>query len=502
MLYDQLGVAVFAGLGVMTLSFPCNAVIGHFMRKYQIKQMKLKDKRMKLVAEALSGIKVIKLYAWEESIEQKVEVIRKKELGIIKKFSYIIAAIYFIFNTMPYLVQLTSFWVYIAISDDGYLSPSTAFVSMQLFNLLNFPLSSMSVIIPIFVQAGVAITRLGKYLNNEDMKPDMIWRDPQAEYAVQIMSGEFTWQKGNEIPTLRNINLEVKQGSLVAIVGSVGCGKSSLLSAILGEMEKLKGSVIIKNSIAYVPQEAWIQNATLRNNILFGVEFNQEMYNKTIEACALTADLEILLSGDSTEIGEKGINISGGQKQRVSLARAVYSNNDIYLLDDPLSAVDSHVGKHIFQKVIGQNGVLKDKTRILVTHGIHWLPMVDTIIVMSNGTISEAGTYEDLLARNGTFAQFLKEYVQTDMNTDMENDPEIKAMRRSIFKRFEATENEDESVSLPEEEDSKLSETVVKDKFENMKESSVDEPAIALLAPAGEKLIENELGATGKVCIN
>ncbi|KAJ8938899.1 hypothetical protein NQ318_007614 [Aromia moschata] len=180
----------------------------------------------------------------------------------------------------------------------------------------------------------------------------------------------------------------VTHDEIEAIVGSVGTGKSSLLSAFLGEMDKVSGRVNTVGRIAYVSQQAWIQNATLRDNILFGKKFEKTLYQKVIEACALKADLDMLPGGDQTEIGEKGINLSGGQKQRVSLARAVYSNADIYFLDDPLSAVDSHVGKHIFDQVIGPKGMLKDKTTLLVTHGITYLPQTDNIFVLKNGEVT------------------------------------------------------------------------------------------------------------------
>jgi ATP-binding cassette subfamily C (CFTR/MRP) protein 1 len=168
----------------------------------------------------------------------------------------------------------------------------------------------------------------------------------------------------------------------------------------------------LKGSIAYVSQQAWIQNATLQDNILFGKPLDKVLYNRVIEACALSPDLKMLPAGDQTEIGEKGINLSGGQKQRVSLARAVYNNSDIYFLDDPLSAVDSHVGKHIFENLIGPRGLMKKKTRVLVTHGITYLPEIDNIIVLKDGEISESGTYKELLEKRGAFADFLVQHLQ------------------------------------------------------------------------------------------
>jgi ATP-binding cassette, subfamily C (CFTR/MRP), member 1 len=239
--------------------------------------------------------------------------------------------------------------------------------------------------------AFVAVKRLNKFMNAEELDPDNVTNNP-SENALDITDGVFSWSE--EVPTLNNINMTVKRGNLSAVVGPVGCGKTSLISALLGEMEKVRGSVNVDGTIAYVPQQAWIQNATLQDNITFGKPFNKRFYDQVVSACALTADFAMLPGGDQTEIGEKGINLSGGQKQRVSVARAVYSGADIYIFDDPLSAVDSHVGKHIFDNVLGENGILKGKTRFLVTHAISFLPKVDEIFVMVKGEISESGSYK------------------------------------------------------------------------------------------------------------
>lgn len=245
--------------------------------------------------------------------------------------------------------------------------------------------------IAFLMQAWVSVKRINKFMNAEEIDPNNVTNNANTN-ALEIVDGSFTW--GGETTTLRNINMQVKKGKLTAVVGSVGCGKTSLISALLGEMEKLKGKANVDGSVAYVPQQAWIQNATLQDNILFGKPLNKQLYDQVIEACALTQDLAMLPGGDQTEIGEKGINLSGGQKQRVALARAVYSGAEVYLLDDPLSAVDSHVGKHIFDNVFGENGILKGKTRLLVTHAVVFLPKVDEIYVMVNGEITESGSYK------------------------------------------------------------------------------------------------------------
>lgn len=193
------------------------------------------------------------------------------------------------------------------------------------------------------VQAWVSVKRINKFMNAEEIDPDNVTHNPSSD-ALSIDDGTFTW--GGETTTLKNINLKVKKGNLTAIVGQVGSGKTSLISALLGEMEKVKGQVNVDGRVAYVPQQAWIQNATLQDNILFGRTLDKRYYDEVVKACALEPDLAMLPGGDQTEIGEKGINLSGGQKQRVALARAVYSGADIYLFDDPLSAVDS-VGNQI-----------------------------------------------------------------------------------------------------------------------------------------------------------
>jgi ATP-binding cassette subfamily C (CFTR/MRP) protein 1 len=217
--------------------------------------------------------------------------------------------------------------------------------------------------------------------------------------------------------------------------------------------EKVDGLVSVEGSVAYVAQQAWIKNETLKNNILFNLPYDEDKYKRCLEACALTPDLQVLPAGDETEIGEKGINLSGGQKQRVryvirsicvfacatisigffSLARALYCDSDIYFLDDPLSAVDSHVGKHIFEKVLGNDGCLKNKTRVLVTHGISFLPRVDNIFVLKEGTVSEVGTYQELLDRKGAFAEFLVQFLTTKgADEDVEDDEELAAIKTTL----------------------------------------------------------------------
>ncbi|XP_049916463.1 ATP-binding cassette sub-family C member 3 isoform X2 [Epinephelus moara] len=414
-LWQNLGPSVLAGVAVMIMLIPFNAVIAMKTRAYQVEQMQYKDSRIKLMNEILNGIKVLKLYAWENSFKEKVLAIRQKELNVLRKTAYLGALSTMAWTSAPFLVALTTFAVYVTVDENNILDAEKAFVSLSLFNILRFPLNMLPQVISSMVQASVSLKRIQGFLSHDELDPDSVDRKNTAtDFSVTVINGKFTWAK-EDPPILHNINMMVPQGSLMAVVGHVGCGKSSLISALLGEVEKLEGEVSIQGSVAYVPQQAWIQNATLRDNILFGNPYNEQKYRCVLEACALTPDLEVLPGGDMTEIGEKGINLSGGQRQRVSLARALYSDADIYLLDDPLSAVDAHVAKHIFDNLIGPEGVLKGKTRILVTHGISFLPQVDNIMVMVEGRVSEMGSYQELLKQNGAFAEFLRNYALEDI---------------------------------------------------------------------------------------
>uniref|UniRef100_A0A8D0A0W7 ABC-type glutathione-S-conjugate transporter n=1 Tax=Sander lucioperca TaxID=283035 RepID=A0A8D0A0W7_SANLU len=389
-LWIELGPSVLAGLAVMVLMVPINGLLATKARKFQIENMKFKDKRLKIMNEILNGIKILKLYAWEPSFQAQVEGIRGQELKVMRKFAYLSSVSTFIFSCAPALVSLASFAVFVGVSPSNILTAEKAFTSISLFNILRFPLAML----PMLIATAVSKKRLEKFLGGEDLESDVVRHDP----------------------SFSTVSLDINPGRLVAVVGAVGSGKSSLMSALLGEMYNTNGFINIQGSLAFVPQQAWIQNATLRDNILFGSSHEERRFQEVIQACALAPDLELLPGGDLTEIGEKGINLSGGQKQRVSLARAVYSQSDIYLLDDPLSAVDSHVGKHLFDKVIGPNGILKDKTRILVTHGMSFLPYVDEIVVLVDGVVSEVGSYKSLRASRGAFSEFLDTYAKEQSN--------------------------------------------------------------------------------------
>ncbi|XP_064405659.1 multidrug resistance-associated protein 1-like [Halichondria panicea] len=430
-LYDTMGPSIFAGFGVMLLMIPINAVIAAINRKLQVKQMLFKDSRIKLINEVLNGIKVIKLYAWERPFEKMVFGIRDKELDVLKKAAYLNAASTFTWTCAPFLVSLATFATYTLINldnPDERLTADKAFVALSLFNILRFPLSMLPYLISMLVQVSVSVKRLRTFLKNDELDSNTVtWKEEPAfgkETSVAMSNGTFLWDDESSKATLSGVDFDVKAGQLVAVVGHVGAGKSSLIQALLGEMDKTQGQVSVKGRVAYVSQQAWIQNATVKDNILFGKQINGILYGKCLNGCALEPDLEIMPGGDMTEIGEKGINLSGGQKQRVSLARAVYQEADVYLLDDPLSAVDSHVGKHIFDKVIGPGGMLRGKARVLVTHGVGFLSQCDKIVVMVEGKVTETGTYTELIENNGAFAEFLRNFSNMD-NEEGDDGPAV-----------------------------------------------------------------------------
>ncbi|XP_062269788.1 ATP-binding cassette sub-family C member 3 isoform X2 [Platichthys flesus] len=511
-LWQNLGPSVLAGVAVMIMLIPLNAVIAMKTRAYQVEQMQYKDSRIKLMNEILNGIKVLKLYAWENSFRDKVLDIRQKELNTLRKTAYLGALSTMAWTSAPFLVALTTFAVYVNVDENNILDAEKAFVSLALFNILRFPLNMLPQVISSMVQTSVSLKRIQNFLSHDELDPNSVDRkNNSTEFSVTVVNGKFTWSK-EDLPVLQNINVMVPQGSLLAVVGHVGCGKSSLISALLGEMEKLEGEISIRGSVAYVPQQAWIQNATLRDNILFGIAYNEQKYRCVLEACALTPDLEVLPGGDMTEIGEKGINLSGGQRQRVSLARALYSDADVYLLDDPLSAVDAHVAKHIFDNLIGPEGALKGKTRILVTHGISFLPQVDNIMVIVEGRVSEMGSYQELLTQNGAFAEFLRTYALEDMveedqaldeliedeesfpddalsnHTDMvDNEPVVNETKRNFIRQISVISSDGENPRCRSVRRQGCSQRKSPEPQEKKKPLEM------------EKLIQSETSATGRV---
>ncbi|KAJ2272600.1 hypothetical protein J3F81_002991, partial [Coemansia sp. RSA 371] len=426
LLYRTLGWSVFAGIVVMVVTVPLNAWLTKRMRDLQIVQMKNKDKRTMLIDETLSGIKVIKLYAWERSFLQRIQHVREAlELSVLSAYGRVYAWSSVSMMVVPFMVSFVTYLVYSVFDGEsrGPLTAQLVFVSLSLFNLLQFPLIMFPVIISALVEASVAMNRVYRLLTSDELDPSSVTRLTSTRVAkaatgdsdvvaVRVRGASFRWSTGGPL-VLDNINFSANSNEHLAVLGRVGAGKSSLASALLGDMRLEQGDVAVHGSVAYAPQQPWIMNATLRDNILFGLKYDEAFYIRVIDACALRPDLDMLAAGDLTEIGEKGINLSGGQKARVSLARAVYARADVYILDDPLSAVDAHVGRHLFEHVLGPNGLLRSRCRIHVTNAISFVSKCDSALVLRNATVAEHGPICELLKARGQVYNLIQEYGST-----------------------------------------------------------------------------------------
>nr|XP_025624778.1 ABC transporter C family member 12 isoform X4 [Arachis hypogaea] len=426
LLYQQLGVASLIGSLMLVLIVPLQTYVIAKMRKLTKEGLQQTDKRVGIMHEILAAMDTVKCYAWETSFQCRVQSIRDYELSWFRKAHLLNALNTFILNSIPVLVTVTSFGMFTLLG--GELTPARAFTSLSLFTVLRFPLNMLPNLLSQVANANVSLQRLEELFLAEErnlkQNPPLVPGLP----AISIKNGNFSWDAKAEKSTLSNINVEIPIGSLVAIVGGTGEGKTSLISTMIGELPLLNdGNAIIRGTVAYVPQISWIYNATVRENILFGSEFEYERYWKAIDVTALQHDLNLLPARDFTEIGERGVNISGGQKQRVSLARAVYSDSDVYIFDDPLSALDAHVAHEVFKNCIKE--ALGGKTRVLVTNQLHLLPQVDKIILLSDGMIKEQGTFEEL-SKCGYLFQRLMENAgkmeqQSESNEGREDHVEV-----------------------------------------------------------------------------
>lgn len=426
-LYNLLGNSMWIGVFILVISLPLNTTLFKYQKNLQKAQMKVKDERTGLISEILNNIKSLKLYAWENPYKDKLTYVRnEKELKNLKKIGIFQAFNQFIFNSTPFFVSCSTFGLFIILYKDTPLTTDLVFTALSLFNLLGFPLMTLPWTIGNIIESQVALGRLTEFLTADEIEDDVINRYPAVEnigdVAVKVTDADFLWSRKPYRTALVNINYVAKKGDLNCVLGKVGSGKSALISALLGSLHRTKGSASICGTIAYVPQTAWIMNGTIKENILFGCKYEPDFYQKTLNACALLSDLAILPDGDATQVGEKGISLSGGQKARLSLARAVYARADVYLLDDVLSAVDEHVGKHIITNVLGSTGLLKSKCRILATNSMAVLRASTHITLMSDGRIVEEGTYESIQSEDKSpmLRKILKDYGRKDNSASSE----------------------------------------------------------------------------------
>ncbi|EOA34104.1 hypothetical protein CARUB_v10021605mg [Capsella rubella] len=375
LLYGSLGASVVTAVIGLTGVFVFIFLGTKRNNTYQFSLMGNRDSRMKATNEMLNYMRVIKFQAWENHFNKRILMFRDAEFGWLSKFLYSMAGNIIVLWSTPILISALTF--------------STAILQEP---IKTFPQSMISL-----SQAMISLGRLDSYMMSKELCGDVVERSLGCDdsIVVEVRNGSFSWDDEDNKPALRDISFKVRKGELTAIVGTVGSGKSSLLASVLGEMHKISGQVRVCGNTGYVGQTSWIENGTIQDNILFGLPIVSEKYNEVLNVCCLDRDLQMMEFGDQTEIGERGINLSGGQKQRIQLARAVYQECDVYLLDDVFSAVDAHTGSDIFKNCV--RGALKGKTILLVTHQVDFLHNVDCILVMREGMIVESGRYDELV---------------------------------------------------------------------------------------------------------
>jgi len=408
LMWLQIGPLSLIAIGVVLLILPIDFVLGRKFGRYRGRTQINLDNRSKLTNELLQSMRVIKFYAWENAFRERILEAREIELRNIRKLGTVRIFMLWILAIAPTIGLALSMIVYAILYG---LSLIETFTVLAVLQLLRQPV----ILLPLAMTQLYLVTVSMGRINAFCLKPELpvnVKQKFNSKTALRIKDGEFRWDADSQQPILKDINLRVRKGELAMVIGSVGSGKSSLGLALLGEMVKSKGEVTVGGTIAYVSQQAWILNATVRDNILFGQPYNEEFYNTVVKASALEPDFAIMPAGDQTEIGSRGINLSGGQKQRIALARALYSRRDIYILDDPLSAVDAHVGKHIFEHVIV--GLLKGKTIFFITNQLQYLPEANQIIVMKDGRIAEKGNYDTLMKQGGECASLMKRFGFVD----------------------------------------------------------------------------------------
>ncbi|KAI9504498.1 P-loop containing nucleoside triphosphate hydrolase protein, partial [Coemansia spiralis] len=414
-MYQILGISAFVGWSFICICVPISKILYTHLASLTVRINSLSDERISMISELLQGIKAVKLFGWESRFVQKIDEQRERQLEYTWKYFLCKVAIDICARLNPMMIILSIFATYVVVFGNK-LTAEVAFTSISIFQLVYYVFDLMPKFLNSTVKGYVALDRIDSYLDQPQVQ-DLEKRVAlEFDNVLGFKCADLEWETTEDIEgSLENIDVLFPIGGLSIVAGPTGSGKSSLLLALIGEMNLTRGYVLLPTAdasvladrglairdIAYVAQEAWLRNATIRENILFGETYNKSRYEEVLRACALKPDLRILKAGDATEIGERGVTLSGGQKQRVALARAVYSSRRILLIDDCLSAVDAHTGKHILMEcLLNKTSLMKGRTCVLVTHHVSMcLPFAQLLLMMHEGQISLKGTPAELQAQ-------------------------------------------------------------------------------------------------------
>ncbi|XP_077957966.1 ATP-binding cassette sub-family C member 4-like isoform X1 [Gasterosteus aculeatus] len=408
LLWLEIGPSCLAGMVVLLFLMLMQTMFGRLFSTFRSKTAAFTDNRIRIMNEVVSGMRIIKMYAWEKPFSALVSEVRRKEISMILKSSYLRGVNMVSFFCSSKIILFVTFTLYVLLGNT--ITASRVFATVSLYSAVRITVTLFfpSAIEKLF-ESRVSVRRIQEFLLLDEVVKNktIVPHKGENEALVEIQDLVCYWDKSLDAPTLQNLSLTLKSNQLLAVIGPVGAGKSSLLSTILGELPSDKGVLEVKGQLTYAAQQPWLFPGTIRSNILFGKELDPKKYERVIKACALKRDLEFLPDGDLTLIGDRGATLSGGQKARVNLARSVYEDADIYLLDDPLSAVDAEVGRHLFEQCIC--GLLKNKSRILVTHQLQYLKAADQIVVLKEGHMVAKGKYIELQQSGVDFTSLLKE---------------------------------------------------------------------------------------------